>query len=47
MLHGRVIEPLETAMVRHAKEVGEPLPEDPRKMATARYAMQLGLQLER
>jgi AcrR family transcriptional regulator len=46
-LHRRVIEPLETAMVRHAEEVGEPLPEDPRKMATARYAMQLGLQLER
>ena len=46
-LHRRVIEPLETAMVRHADEVGEPLPEDPRKMATARYAMQLGLQLER
>jgi AcrR family transcriptional regulator len=46
-LHRRVIEPLQTAMVRHAEEVGEPLPEDPRKMATARYAMQLGLQLER
>jgi AcrR family transcriptional regulator len=46
-LHARVIEPLEAALVRHAEEVGEELPEDPRKMATARYAMQLGLQLER
>jgi AcrR family transcriptional regulator len=46
-LHARVIEPLEAALVRHAEEVGEALPEDPRKMATARYAMQLGLQLER
>ena len=46
-LHARVIEPLEVAMVRHAEEVGEALPEDPRKLATARYAMQLGLQLER
>jgi AcrR family transcriptional regulator len=46
-LHTRVIEPLEAALVRHAEEVGEALPEDPRKLATARYAMQLGLQLER
>jgi AcrR family transcriptional regulator len=46
-LHARVIEPLEAAVVRHAEEVGEALPEDPRKLATARYAMQLGLQLER
>jgi AcrR family transcriptional regulator len=46
-LHARVIEPLEAALVRHAEEVGEALPEDPRKLATARYAMQLGLQLER
>ena len=46
-LHRRVIEPLEKAMVRQAEEDGTPLPEDPRKMATARYAMQLGLQLER
>ena len=35
------------AMVRHAEEAGEALPEDPRKLATARYAMQLGLRLER
>ena len=46
-LHARVIEPLSVAAVRHAEEVGEALPEDPRKLATARYAMQLGLQLER
>ena len=46
-LHARVIEPLSVAMVRHAEEAGEVLPEDPRKLATARYAMQLGLQLER
>jgi AcrR family transcriptional regulator len=46
-LHARIIELLETGLIRHAEEVGEPLPEDPRKMATARYAMQLGLQLER
>jgi AcrR family transcriptional regulator len=46
-LHARIIEPLEAGLVRHADETGTPLPEDPRKMATARYAMQLGLQLER
>jgi AcrR family transcriptional regulator len=46
-LHARVIEPLEVAIVRHAEEIGEALPDDPRKLATARYAMQLGLQLER
>ena len=46
-LHARVIEPLSVAVVRHAEEAGEALPEDPRKLATARYAMQLGLQLER
>ena len=46
-LHGRVIEPLSVATLRHAEEAGEALPEDSRKLATARYAMQLGLQLER
>jgi AcrR family transcriptional regulator len=46
-LHTRIIELLESGLVRHAEETGTPLPEDPRKMATARYAMQLGLQLER
>jgi AcrR family transcriptional regulator len=46
-LHVRIIEPLEAGLVRHAEETGTLLPEDARKMATARYAMQLGLQLER
>ena len=46
-LHGRATEPLEAALLRHADETGAPLPEDARKMAIARYAMQLGLQLER
>jgi AcrR family transcriptional regulator len=46
-LHSRVIRPLEAGLIRHAEETGTSLPEDPRKMATARYAMQLGLQLER
>ena len=46
-LHARIIGPLEAGLIRHAEEVGVSLPEDPRKMATARYAMQLGLQLER
>jgi AcrR family transcriptional regulator len=46
-LHRRIVAPLETALLRHAEETGVPLPEDPQKMAVARYAMQLGLQLER
>jgi AcrR family transcriptional regulator len=46
-LHRRIVDPLEAGLVRHAKERGRPLEEDPRKLATARYAMQLGLQLER
>jgi AcrR family transcriptional regulator len=41
--HRRVIEVLAAAMV----ESGQELPDDPHKLATARYAMQLGLQLER
>jgi AcrR family transcriptional regulator len=41
--HRRVIEVLATAMV----DSGQDLPDDPHKLATARYAMQLGLQLER
>lgn len=41
--HRRVIEVLAAAML----ESGQRLPDDPRKLATARYAMQLGLQLER
>jgi AcrR family transcriptional regulator len=46
-LHRRITAPLEAALVRHAEETGVQLPEDPQKMAIARYAMQLGLQLER
>jgi hypothetical protein len=34
-------------MVRHEAEQRRPLPEEPRKLAAARYAMQLGLELER
>jgi AcrR family transcriptional regulator len=45
--HRRVIEPLARAAVALAEEDGTELPDDPRKLATARYAMQLGLQLER
>lgn len=45
--HRRIIEPIAAASVRAAREHGRDLPEDPHKLATARYAMQLGLQLER
>jgi AcrR family transcriptional regulator len=41
--HRRIIDVLAAAMI----ESGEPMPDDPHKLATARYAMQLGLQLER
>lgn len=41
--HRRVIDLLAAALV----ESGEELRDDPHKLATARYAMQLGLQLER
>jgi AcrR family transcriptional regulator len=41
--HRRIIDVLATAMV----ESGEEMQDDPHKLATARYAMQLGLQLER
>ena len=41
--HRRIIDALAAAMV----ESGEHMPDDPHKLATARYAMQLGLQLER
>jgi AcrR family transcriptional regulator len=41
--HRRVIDVLAAAMI----ESGQALPDDPHKLATARYAMQLGLQLER
>jgi AcrR family transcriptional regulator len=46
-LHRRIIDPLEAGLVRLAEERGEEPPEDPRKLATATYAMQTGLQLER
>ena len=41
--HRRIIDVLAAAMV----ESGEKMPDDPHKLATARYAMQLGLQPER
>jgi AcrR family transcriptional regulator len=41
--HRRIIDVLATAMVESAEEMQD----DPHKLATARYAMQLGLQLER
>jgi AcrR family transcriptional regulator len=41
--HRRVIDVLAAALVAS----GADLPDDPHKLATARYAMQLGLQLER
>jgi AcrR family transcriptional regulator len=41
--HRRIIDVLAAAMV----ESGEEMVDDPHKLATARYAMQLGLQLER
>jgi AcrR family transcriptional regulator len=45
--HRRVIEPLARISVQFSAEEGERLPDDPFKLATARFAMQLGLQLER
>jgi AcrR family transcriptional regulator len=45
--HRRVIVPLARALEDDAREAGQELPDDPHKLATARYAMQLGLQLER
>ena len=45
--HRRVIASLGRAAVEDARERGEELPDDSHKLATARYAMQLGLQLER
>ena len=46
-LHRRIVDPIAAALVRLAGERGEDLPDDPRKLATACYAMHLGLQLER
>jgi AcrR family transcriptional regulator len=45
--HRRVIEPLATASRVLAGERARELPEESYKLATARFAMQLGLQLER
>jgi AcrR family transcriptional regulator len=45
--HRRGMEPVASALERVAAERGEPLPEEPLKLATARYAMLTGLQLER
>jgi AcrR family transcriptional regulator len=45
--HRRVIVPLARALEDDAREAGQEPPDDPHKLATARYAMQLGLQLER
>jgi AcrR family transcriptional regulator len=45
--HRRVIEPLAVASERLAAESGTDLPDDPYKLATARFALQLGIQLER
>jgi AcrR family transcriptional regulator len=45
--HRRVIGPLARAMALDSSARGQKLPDDPHKLATARYAMQLGLQLER
>jgi hypothetical protein len=45
--HRRGIDPIVAAHLRLAEERGEPLPDDPAKLATARQAMLTGLQLER
>jgi AcrR family transcriptional regulator len=45
--HRRGMEPVASALEHIAAERREPLPEDPLKLATARYAMLTGLQLER
>jgi AcrR family transcriptional regulator len=46
-IHLRVHGPLVEALESHAREHGYLLPEDPRKLTLAVYAMQLGLSLER
>ena len=46
-IHLRVQGPLVEALESHAREHGHVLPDDPRKLAVAVYAMQLGLSLER
>jgi AcrR family transcriptional regulator len=46
-IHMRVQEPVVAALERHADDHGYELPDDPRKLTVALYAMQLGLSLER
>jgi AcrR family transcriptional regulator len=46
-IHTRAQEPLVAALERHAQDHGYELPDDPRKVMVALYAMQLGLSLER
>jgi AcrR family transcriptional regulator len=46
-IHLRVQGPLVEALESHAREHGYVLPDDPRKLTVAVYAMQLGLSLER
>jgi AcrR family transcriptional regulator len=46
-IHLRAQEPFVRAIEAHARERGYELPDDPRRLAIAGYAMQLGLQLER
>jgi AcrR family transcriptional regulator len=46
-IHLRVQAPLVEALESHAREHGHVLPDDPRKLTVAVYAMQLGLSLER
>jgi len=46
-IHTRAQEPLVAALERHAEDHNYELPDDPRKLMVALYAMQLGLSLER
>jgi AcrR family transcriptional regulator len=46
-IHMRVQAPVVAALGRHADDHGYELPDDPRKLTVALYAMQLGLSLER
>jgi AcrR family transcriptional regulator len=46
-LHSRALEPLVTAFESYASHRDIELPDDPRKLTVALYAMQLGLSLER
>jgi AcrR family transcriptional regulator len=46
-LHAEAIRPAAEALERHAAAAGTELPDEARKLATAWYAMQVGLSLER